>query len=151
MRFINGVITAFIATAPLAAYAKCDDSATCAIGSWACTRLCEMRGHTAGGVCEARDGCSDGEKICSCYQGKKKRSDDTIDGDAYLEGAVVSKEEFDHAVQNEEPVVPRELSKRSFCCSFVPPFKGLCCENSCKEAGHPEGGQCSADDVCTCG
>lgn len=149
MRFINGVIAAFLATAPLAAYAQCDDSATCAISDWACDRLCEMRGHTKGGSCEPRDGCK-GQKVCACYQGSKKRNDNTIDGDAYVE-ETVSKEEFDDAVENEEPVVGRSLDKRSFCCSFLPPMAGLCCEKSCQEAGHPEGGQCSADNVCTCG
>ena len=156
MHFMNGLIATFVALAPIAS-AQCEPSLTCKIGSFACNRLCEMRGHTAGGVCQARDGCP-GEEICACKSGK--RDDDVVNGDAYLDDmldGVMSKEDFVEgmgqglAEQDAADVDKRDLAKRSFCCSWPPPFAGLCCENSCIQAGHKEGGQCSANNVCTCG
>lgn len=163
MRFITGVFAAFLATASLAAAAECEDSTSCLVGSWACNELCERRGHTAGGSCLPRDGCP-GMSICACAP-VAKRSGEISDGDAYLEDlldGVMDKTQFLNAVLQEEPAGPEEeaevaqpeergLDKRTICCGMPPGVAGPCCEFSCYHAGHPEGGQCTANNVCTCG
>ncbi|KAJ6786512.1 hypothetical protein PWT90_09427 [Aphanocladium album] len=152
--------------------AICHNSIACLTGGdEMCSKVCVRQGNNSGGRCAPRDGCP-GFSICACYP--RKRGDAMIDAEQqlwddevkagiapYVEEADLDKPEVrDNAVEaalrdvetTGEVEARSALTTRSFCCSLVPPAKGLCCDNHCTYI-NGKGGQCQDKghgEICYC-
>ncbi|RYP41861.1 hypothetical protein DL767_000690 [Monosporascus sp. MG133] len=168
MQIFRSVLATFALYTALAE-GFCRPSISCVIGGDSvCNNVCIRQGNPSGGRCLPRDGCP-GHDICACYpRSKDKRDDAVIDGDEVINQVLkdvgltdlpdkaetrdVSGVEAEAGDVSGVEAETRDVSgveKRSICCSLLPPFKGLCCENHCAWIGKP-GGQCSSKDICTC-
>lgn len=154
------------------ASALCHNSISCILGGDStCNNVCVREGNPNGGRCLPRDGCP-GYTICACYP--RKRGGDQIDGEQKIWedevkpalAAFTSEEELAKPevyknvmeaaikgiVETGDVQARATLDARSICCSLLPPFSGLCCENHCSYIGKP-GGQCKDlgnGEVCSC-
>ncbi|RYP11821.1 hypothetical protein DL765_007587 [Monosporascus sp. GIB2] len=148
MQFFCSVLATFALYTALAE-GFCHNSISCLIGGDSvCNNVCVRQGNPSGGRCMPRDGCP-GYSICACYpRSKDKRDDAVIDGDEVI-NEVLKDVGLTDLTDRAEARDVSDVEKRSICCSLVPPFKGLCCENHCAYIGKP-GGQCSSKDICTC-
>ncbi|KAJ3497390.1 hypothetical protein NLG97_g1950 [Lecanicillium saksenae] len=157
------------------ASAICHNSIACLTGGdEMCGKVCVRQGNPNGGRCAPRDGCP-GFSICACYPKKRDDGAPAVDGEQqlwddevktmiapYVDEADLDKPEVrDNAVEaalrdieeDSSDVQARSaLTTRSTCCSLLPPFSGLCCDDHCTYIGKP-GGQCQDKghgDVCYC-